>query len=57
MESKSVIMVVVERSRRGVEWRRWGREGGMGSVCNVMKESTVQEEVGAGREEGGEGVK
>jgi len=25
-------------------------------VCNVMKERTEQEEVGAGREEGGEGV-
>lgn len=26
-------------------------------VCNVMKERAEQEEVGAGREEGGEGVK
>lgn len=38
-----------------MEEEEGGREGKC--VRNVMKESTVQEEVGVGREEGGEGVK
>lgn len=58
MERECVI-IMVERSGRGVGWRRWGsewveeggREGGRECVYNVMKERTEQEEVGAGREE------
>lgn len=51
---KSIITVMVERSERGVEEVGEGR---WECVCNVMKERTEQEEVGAGRAEGGEGVK
>lgn len=45
---------MVERSGKGVEEVGEGR---WECVCNVMKERTEQEEVGAGRAEGGEGVK
>lgn len=57
MERECVIMVVVESSGRGVEEVQEGRRGVCVFVCNVMKERTRQGEVGAGREEGGEGVK
>lgn len=53
VERKCVIMVVVERSGRGGGGGGGGKErgGGRECVCNVMRERTEQEVVGAGREE------
>lgn len=52
VERKCVITVVVERSRRGAEWRRWGREGDGGAVCVQRDEGESRAGGGGGRERG-----
>lgn len=55
MEREYVIMVVVERSESGLEWRRWGREGATGvCVCVQRDEGENRAEGGGGRERGKE---